>query len=68
MTETFADRTAVEPASPPAFGGLVCGAPGDADEVLASIPVWPRWIGLTLAFTLSGLLWAAIVLACAALL
>jgi hypothetical protein len=42
--------------------GLVCDAPADADEVLAGIPVWPRWIGLTLALATSAALWAAIIL------
>jgi hypothetical protein len=59
VAETFADRTAIEPAG---SAGLVCDAPADADVVLASIPISPRWIGLTLAFGVSGLMWAAIVL------
>ena len=66
MAETYADRMAVEPAQA-SSGGLICDAPADADEVLATIAVWPRWIGLTLALGASGLMWAGIVQACAAL-
>jgi len=62
VTDTLVGGPAVEPGEWPAPEGLVCDAPPDADEVLAAIPVWPRWIGLALALATSAVLWAAIVL------
>lgn len=62
MADTIAEPLAAERLERrPWAGGLVCDAPADADEVLAAIPVWPRWIGLALALGVSLLLWAAII-------
>lgn len=64
MAETIAERLVAErPERQPLASRLVCDAPPDADEVLAQIPVWPRWIGLALALGVSLALWAAIIFA-----
>jgi hypothetical protein len=63
VTDTLVGDSAVEPVERPLREGLVCDAPPDADEVLGAIPVWPRWIGLTLALATSAALWAAIIFA-----
>lgn len=61
MADIIARPTALEQPERLSGGGLVGDAPPDADAVLASIRVWPRWLGALLAAGASGALWGGIV-------
>lgn len=61
MRDGVAGVTAVRRAASRRGHGLIADAPADTDEVLASVPVLPRWIGLALALGASLILWTVII-------
>lgn len=63
MTYRIAEGIALGHAEPRPRHGWVGDAPANADEVLASVRVLPRWVGLAVALVATIALWAMIFLA-----